>query len=69
MARDFSIKNNILVNYKGKAADIVIQDGITMIEKDCFLSSNIINVFVPDSVLQIGKSAFAFCRFLEKIEL
>ena len=49
---------------------LVIEDGVTKIEKDAFYSSDsLTEVIMADSVTEIGASAFSVCKNLTKVTL
>ena len=66
-ARDFEIKDGVLVNYKGKGGDVVIPQGVTSIGDSAFWGcSSLTSVTLPATVQTIGKDAFKYC---DKVKL
>jgi len=65
----FVIVRDILYNYTGRAGTVTVPDGVTRIEDEAFQQADVRKVILPDSVTHIGKYAFAFCRFLEEINV
>ena len=65
---DFTIKDGVLIRYKGSEKDIAIPDGVTSIGEGAFqYCSRITSVTIPDSVIDIKDSAFFFCERLTNI--
>lgn len=54
---------------EGKRELCTIPDGVTSIQHSAFANSRIIGVVIPDSVVDIGFSAFAACNYLTSIAL
>lgn len=62
---DFEIKNGVLVKYKGDSADVVIPDGIQIIEKYAFnRCRKLKKITIPNSVIEVRDSAFFDCSGL-----
>lgn len=68
---DFEITwDGTLVSYKGKAANVVIPDGVTIIGEYAFSwNENIKKVVIPNSVKRIIDSAFFSCKSLKEINI
>ena len=68
--KDFKIKDNILVKYKGKGGDVVIPAGIVEIGKTAFSENqSITSVVIPAGCKIIGSYAFSGCLNLAKVDL
>lgn len=66
--KSFKIKDDTLEEYKGKATEVVIPDGVKIIGEYAFSENQQIRkVVIPDSVTQIKKGAFSFCPALEEV--
>lgn len=61
--------NNILIDAETCSGDVVIPDGITSINENAFLYSDLTSVTIPESVTSIGKNAFADCKCLTSITI
>ena len=62
----------VLYNYKGTmAADtsIIVKDGTLGIATSAFMSTNLANIEIPNSVTNIGKNAFRNCYGLTSVTL
>lgn len=55
---DMQITNKVLVKYVGEATHLDIPEGVTMINSDAFVDTNIDSIVIPEGVRYIGKSAF-----------
>ena len=69
---DFVIEDGVLKEYKGKNKNVVIPDGVKKIGCVRWGESELdrpTSVFVPDSVVEIGDSAFEFCDELSNINI
>ena len=63
-------EDNVLKEYTGSEAHIVIPDGVTSIKEYAFNGNkDIISVSIPKSVTSIGNSAFAYCSKLERVSV
>ena len=49
------------------SGDIIIPDNVTRIADDAFRESKIKSVVIPESVKNIGESAFSHCSYLESV--
>ncbi len=74
----FAVENNALVNkktmvllqyYDDGTADYAVSPGIRRIGACAFSDSSFASVTIPDSVTQIGASAFSYCENLREIVL
>ena len=64
-AGDFIVTNGVLTGYNGQAADVVIPDGVTTVEKSAFNGkTGITSITVPASVTKISPNAFDTCTAL-----
>ena len=64
----FGVIGNTIVSYHGTDTDIVIPDGITVIEGVAFHNQlNITTVTIPESVTLIGDFAFSGCANLKSV--
>ena len=67
--KDFKIEGSVLVEYIGKAKEVIIPTGITRIGRIAFRSQqSIMRVVIPEGVVSIGKNAFAYCQQLTSVE-
>jgi uncharacterized protein involved in tolerance to divalent cations len=67
---DFVIEGDILVRFVGTAPIIEIPNGIRVIGKGAFNdATKVLEIYFPDSVIEIGTSAFERCRALTVIRL
>ena len=57
-----------LVRYYGKDTNIIIEDGIKILGKNCFQSKNITNIILPKTLEEIEGYAFIYTK-LEKLSL
>ena len=65
---DFEIKDGVLIKYKGKASEVVIPNGVTVIGDEAFKErKSLKEVQIPNGVTSIGKLAFYFCSNLTSI--
>lgn len=64
---DFVILNGKLFAYKGSSKIIKIPDGVTAIMSGAFEKTNINKLTMPNSVTEIGYSAFYSCKQLTKV--
>ena len=68
--KNFIIKNEKLVEYRGDGGDIVIPDGVKTIDNRVFQrNTKITSVTIPNSVTVIGSEAFANCSDLKTVVL
>lgn len=66
---DFVIKDNILIEYRGHDAKVLIPEGVTSIGQDAFIyNQDIVNVIIPDGVTFIDDMAFFQCTSLETVQ-
>lgn len=54
----------VLVEYRGKAKDVTVPDGIRVIGKRAFAGKDIVSVTLPESVVRIDNEAFSGCTEL-----
>jgi hypothetical protein len=65
----FEIQDNVLIEYTGNEAEVIIPDGVTKIEKRAFAeNAKLVTVKMPDSVTEIEHSAFEKCTKLKNVE-
>ena len=73
MDLEFVIENGVLTKYNGPGGEVVVPDGVTSIGlSDSGWSSSgafegcegLTRITIPESVVYLGKSAFARCRNL-----
>lgn len=64
---EFVIVNSKLYKYKGNSDIVTIPNGVTAIMAEAFKNSNIKEVTMPESVTEIGYSAFNSCDKLETV--
>jgi hypothetical protein len=67
---DFEIKDGVLVKYRGKAAEVVVPDGVTSIGKEAFARcESLITVNIPAGVTSIEDFAFSWCESLTTVDI
>lgn len=67
---DFTIIAGKLIKYKGKSADVVIPNDVTVIGNSAFEGcSGLKSVIIPNSVIAIGENAFFNCSELTSITI
>ena len=57
----------LLLGYLGNEKDIVIPEGVTRIAKYAFDGDDIVSVTLPESLTEIGNSAFEYCYTLKEV--
>ena len=57
----------LLLGYLGSEKDIVIPEGVTRIAKYAFNEDDIVSVTLPESLTEIGDSAFSGCYNLKEV--
>lgn len=68
MNSDFRIVENIILEYTGDEADVIIPYGVEEIGMMAFsYCDQLVSVQVPQTVRKIGHSAFAYCNNLEEV--
>lgn len=66
---EFEIENGVLKKYNGTSENVVIPDGVSVIDKYAFSKClTIKSVNMPSSVTIIIHSAFEYCSNLQKVE-
>ena len=69
-APGFTIKDGVLMYYRGSDPDVTVPEGVTEIGYEAFSwSSGVKHVTLPDGVTTIGAYAFSSCDELETITL
>ena len=63
-----------VVAYNGSSLNVVISDEyngkpVRAVSSDAFISSNIVYVYIPDSVTEIGETAFKGCTYLKTVNI
>ena len=67
-SRDFAVSaDGVLEQYRGNDAEVKVPDGIRVIGQGAFRKSSAEYVFLPDSVVEIQKDAFADCQRLKAV--
>jgi hypothetical protein len=67
---NFEIKGRSLLSYRGNEENVIIPDGIRIIEKDAFKGcKSISNIEIPDSVEVIKKDSFLGCVNLTAVRI
>ncbi len=67
--KEFSIKGDVLLKYKGKDETVIIPEGVKTIEKQAFYENDFIKkAIIPDTVTQIKGQAFSRCGALEEVQ-
>lgn len=59
-------KKDLVYCPEGKTGDYTIPDGVTKIYTQAFISSKLNNIFIPDSVYDIGSKAFYNTKWLNE---
>ena len=68
--KGFVIVRNMLCDYFGKGADVVVPTGVTKIDIGAFeWCSSLASIAIPDSVTSIGSGAFQGCSSLTSVEI
>lgn len=65
---NFTIKNGVLIKYRGDGGDVTIPDNVIEIGQSAFAKSNVTKVIMSNSVKYIGSSAFEYCKKLKSIK-
>ncbi len=65
----FTIKDGVLTGYSGDEKTIVVPEGVTKIDSGVFQKKLVENIFLPDSLIEIGSDAFYNCNNLKEITL
>ena len=69
-AREFSIRNGILLRYTGTKTNVVIPDHVKAIGNYAFQDSRrVTSVTIPEGVVSIGEHAFEFCSNLSAVHI
>lgn len=63
------VGDGILIKYKGNEKKINIPDTVKYIGDGVFEEGKITSIFLPDSIVDIGKNAFEKCNKLESINI
>lgn len=63
------IEKGVLTRYEGSSQDIVIPSGVVSIGNEAFRGKDIVNVTIPESVIEIGEYSFSECRKLKKVNI
>lgn len=63
------IERGVLTRYEGSSQDIVIPSGVVSIGNEAFRGKDIVNVTIPESVIEIGEYSFSECRKLKKVNI
>ncbi|MBO5700872.1 MAG: leucine-rich repeat protein [Clostridia bacterium] len=67
-AKDFVIKKEILIKYKGAGGQVIIPEGVTRIGDKAFSEcKNLTSVVIPEGVKSIGWAAFSHCYNLTSV--
>ncbi len=70
MDGDFIIKDGVLKEYKGKEATITVPNGVIGIGCNAFpYMSDVVEIYLPDSVKFIDRHGFSSCHRLKKVQL
>ena len=69
-ANDLVIEQGVLTKYTGPGGDVVIPEGVTVIEKKTFRGCRrLSSVTVPEGVTTIGNRAFLGCTSLSSVTI
>ena len=66
---DFIIEGKTLVKYTGMGGEVTVPDGIEVLDKEAFQSSNVTKVNLPETVKEIRSHCFFSCSSLKEITL
>lgn len=66
----FKIKNGILYDYCGRDSEVIIPDGVKVIDSNAFSSAlDLEKLIIPEGVEIISDKAFEYCFFLKEVIL
>ncbi len=68
-ASDFVIENGVLKKYVGPGGDVVVPEGVTIIDDGAFRYCTLTSITVPEGVTRIGIRAFAQCSSLANVSI
>ena len=65
---DFEIQDDVLIKYKGTAADVVIPEGVDIIARDAFRGcETMYSVTLPETLIEIAAYSFYGCKNLQEV--
>lgn len=68
--KDFQTNGTTLIKYGGTDSSVLVPDGITVIDSNCFSNNPLIeSVVIPESVTKINDNAFSDCVNLTSVSL
>ena len=74
--KNFIITDNLVlsgdgkrvISYYGNKSEVIIPDGVTEIDKQAFMSSEITSITLPENLENIGDRAFSGCSVLSDVQ-
>lgn len=64
---DFKFNGTVLCGYTGNKKRVYIPEGVKTIGPRAFYGKSVEEVFIPSSVVNIEKNAFAYCEYLKVV--
>lgn len=65
---DFEIQDDVLIKYKGTAADVVIPEGVDIIARDAFKGcETMYSITLPETLIEIAAYSFYGCKNLQEV--
>ena len=68
-ADEFAIGDGVLLRYNGEAKDVTVPEGVTVIGREAFESTDVRCVIIPDGAVKIEEYAFFCCHSLNYVDI